>query len=66
MTRVCADVENDKYETLFSSAQCTGYHREKPLTVAMCNPPRAEIVDKLKHHIRNINAKAVRRYMDYD
>ena len=59
MTRVCDDIIKDKYESLFASAQCTGYDKKRPLTTEMCNPPRREIMSKVKKYIKKINASTL-------
>jgi len=56
MTRVCRDITQDKFESLFSSAQCTGYDRKRALTEEMCHPSEEEIVRKVRKHLKRIDA----------
>ncbi|XP_066927610.1 GDP-fucose protein O-fucosyltransferase 1-like isoform X2 [Clytia hemisphaerica] len=59
MTRVCDEIDNDKYHSLFSSAQCTQLEGNPKLTSAMCNPPKEDIIQKVVHHIKKMKLKAL-------
>ena len=65
-TRVCDEIDKDKYQTLFSSVQCTQLEERPKLTSDMCNPPKKDIVAKVLHHIKELKLKALYIATDND